>query len=87
MRNPQKAISALGLLLTCMYTGKEGDRPSGLFQEETVDTPTDDILLVALERVTALFDRFVNNGSDNVRLSCLNINGNSAITIFYRNSL
>ena len=58
MRNPQKAISALGLLLTCMYTGKEGDRPSGLFQEnEAVDTPTDEILLVALERVTALFDR------------------------------
>ena len=60
MRNPQKAISALGLLLTCMYTGKEGDRPSGLFQEnEIVDTPTDDVLLVALERVTALFDRYV----------------------------
>jgi hypothetical protein len=43
-----------------MYTGKEGDRASGLFQEnETVDTPTDDVLLVALERVTALFDRYV----------------------------
>ncbi|XP_028391517.1 LOW QUALITY PROTEIN: huntingtin-like [Dendronephthya gigantea] len=58
MRNPQKAISALGLLLTCMYTGKEGDRPGGLFSENApVDTPTDDVLLLALERVTALFDR------------------------------
>lgn len=59
MRNPQKAISALGLLLTCMYTGKEGDRPSGLFHEnEAGDTPTDDVLVVALERVTSLFDRY-----------------------------
>lgn len=46
-------------MLRCgIISGKEGDRPSGLFSEnEPVDTPTDDILLVALERVTALFDR------------------------------
>ena len=37
-----------------MYTGKEGDRPSGLFQDnEDVDSPNEDVLLLALERTTA----------------------------------
>ncbi|XP_046851179.1 huntingtin-like, partial [Xenia sp. Carnegie-2017] len=69
IRNPQKAISALGLLLTCMYTGKEGDRPSGLFQDnEDVDSPNDDVLLLALERTTALFDRIRKGFRSEARL-------------------
>ena len=87
MQNPQRAISALGLLVTCMYTGKAkksiypcvrcsygelhvhrfvpagkiGDRPSGIYpQPDTTEFPTEDILLIAMERVTVLFDRYVN---------------------------
>ena len=87
MQNPQRAISALGLLVTCMYTGKTkksviypcvrcsygeldvypfvlagkiGDRPSGIYpQPDTTEFPTEDILLIAMERVTVLFDRYV----------------------------
>ncbi|KAJ7336622.1 hypothetical protein OS493_011841 [Desmophyllum pertusum] len=52
MQNPQRAISALGLLITCMYTGKIGDRPSGIYpQPDTVEFPTEDILLIAMERL------------------------------------
>lgn len=86
MQNPQRAISALGLLVTCMYTGKAkknviypcvrcsygelnvhpfvlagkiGDRPSGIYpQPDTTEFPTEDILLIAMERVTVLFDRY-----------------------------
>lgn len=58
MQNPQRAISALGLLVTCMYTGKIGDRPSGIYPPaDSVEFPTEDILLIAMERVTVLFDR------------------------------
>ncbi|XP_074614489.1 huntingtin-like isoform X2 [Acropora palmata] len=58
MQNPQRAISALGLLVTCMYTGKIGDRVSGIYpQTDAVELPTEDRLLVAMERVTVLFDR------------------------------
>lgn len=84
MQNPQRAISALSLLITCMYTGRElshfstgkattrrldnilcftgkiGDRPSGIYpQPDTVEFPTEDIHLIAMERVTVLFDRLV----------------------------
>lgn len=86
MQNPQRAISALSLLITCMYTGREpshfctgkatswrldnilcftgkiGDRPSGIYpQPDTVEFPTEDIHLIAMERVTVLFDRLVWN--------------------------
>lgn len=58
MQNPQRAISALGLLVTCMYTGKIGDRASGIYpQPDTVEYATEDSLLIAMERVTVLFDR------------------------------
>ncbi|XP_068709184.1 huntingtin-like [Montipora foliosa] len=58
MQSPQRAISALGLLVTCMYTGKIGDRASGIYpQPDTVEYATEDSLLIAMERVTVLFDR------------------------------
>ena len=39
--------------------GKIGDRPSGIYpQPDTVEFPTEDILLIAMERVTVLFDRY-----------------------------
>ena len=42
-----------------MLAGKIGDRPSGIYpQPDTTEFPTEDILLIAMERVTVLFDRY-----------------------------
>lgn len=41
-----------------IFTGKIGDRPSGIYPPaDTAEFPTEDILLIAMERVTVLFDR------------------------------
>ncbi|EDO49115.1 predicted protein [Nematostella vectensis] len=41
-----------------MYTGKIGDRPSGIYpQSDVAEFPTEDRLLIAMERVSVLFDR------------------------------
>ncbi|XP_078660473.1 huntingtin-like [Branchiostoma floridae x Branchiostoma belcheri] len=54
--SPPRAIAALGLMLTCMYTGKDGgDLSSDTGSEPT--TPDNESLIVAMERVTVLFDR------------------------------
>lgn len=43
-----------------VLAGKIGDRPSGIYpQPDTTEFPTEDILLIAMERVTVLFDRYV----------------------------
>nr|CAM12495.1 Huntingtin [Branchiostoma floridae] len=57
--SPPRAIAALGLMLTCMYTGKDGgdtgsDTGSGRSEPTT---PDNESLIVAMERVTVLFDR------------------------------
>ncbi|XP_078588724.1 huntingtin-like isoform X3 [Branchiostoma floridae x Branchiostoma japonicum] len=57
--SPPRAIAALGLMLTCMYTGKDsGDTGSdtGSGRSEPT-TPDNESLIVAMERVTVLFDR------------------------------
>lgn len=42
-----------------VLAGKIGDRPSGIYpQPDTTEFPTEDILLIAMERVTVLFDRY-----------------------------
>lgn len=41
-----------------MFVGKIGDRPSGIYPHpDTTEFPTEDRLLIAMERVTVLFDR------------------------------
>ncbi|XP_066278564.1 huntingtin-like isoform X4 [Branchiostoma lanceolatum] len=57
--SPPRAIAALGLMLTCMYTGKDGGdlgSDTGSGQSEPT-TPDNESLIVAMERVTVLFDR------------------------------
>ncbi|XP_013398873.1 huntingtin [Lingula anatina] len=65
--SPQRALAALGLMLTCMYAGKQGDQYTPSVHSETtffielpaeVPIPQDpESLIVAMERVTVLFDR------------------------------
>ncbi|KAJ8336106.1 hypothetical protein SKAU_G00394490 [Synaphobranchus kaupii] len=56
MPSPHRAMAALGLMLTCMYTGKEKCSPN-----RTADTdnaaPDTESVIVAMERVSVLFDR------------------------------
>ena len=58
----KRTISSYKTLLnsahTSFFTGKIGDRPSGIYPPaDTAEFPTEDILLIAMERVTVLFDR------------------------------
>ncbi|XP_050396465.2 huntingtin [Patella vulgata] len=64
--SPQRALAALGLMFTCMYSGKSLDgysprpretQPS--FSDEALDMICQDSesLILAMERVTVLFDR------------------------------
>ncbi|XP_074640755.1 huntingtin-like [Tubulanus polymorphus] len=63
--SPQRMMSALGLLLTCMYSGKGNDQwsPVVLMSEpdyqngNTKMIPDPESLIAAMERVTVLFDR------------------------------
>ncbi|XP_036790015.1 huntingtin isoform X4 [Oncorhynchus mykiss] len=57
MPSPHRAMSALGLMLTCMYTGKEKaspGRPAGAVDPQAPDSES---VIVAMERVSVLFDR------------------------------
>ncbi|XP_052771519.1 huntingtin-like isoform X2 [Mya arenaria] len=63
--SPQRSLAALGLLFTCMYSGKQYDgySPRPRDQETfTMEEPNDllqdpESLILAMERVTVLFDR------------------------------
>ncbi|KAG7461857.1 hypothetical protein MATL_G00195620 [Megalops atlanticus] len=56
MPSPHRAMAALGLMLTCMYTGKEKCSPGrGADTEPTA--PDSESVIVAMERVSVLFDR------------------------------
>nr|XP_006822985.1 PREDICTED: huntingtin [Saccoglossus kowalevskii] len=60
MASPHRAMSALGLMLTCMYTGKERDqKKDSVTDQSDLDAASHDPerLLIAMERVTVLFDR------------------------------
>ncbi|XP_078417320.1 huntingtin isoform X4 [Cetorhinus maximus] len=56
MHSPHRAMAALGLMLTCMYTGKEKSSP-GRSSETDTTAPDSESVIVAMERVSVLFDR------------------------------
>uniref|UniRef100_A0A671NZB9 Huntingtin-like n=1 Tax=Sinocyclocheilus anshuiensis TaxID=1608454 RepID=A0A671NZB9_9TELE len=56
MPSPHRAMAALGLMLTCMYTGKEKGSP-GLPADADPTAPDSESVIVAMERVSVLFDR------------------------------
>ncbi|XP_051558828.1 huntingtin-like isoform X3 [Myxocyprinus asiaticus] len=62
MPSPHRAMAALGLMLTCMYTGvaaeegKEKGSP-GLPTDADTAAPDSESVIVAMERVSVLFDR------------------------------
>lgn len=56
VHSPHRAMAALGLMLTCMYTGKEKVSP-GRTSEPSPAVPDSESVIVAMERVSVLFDR------------------------------
>lgn len=56
VHSPHRAMAALGLMLTCMYTGKEKASP-GRTSEPGPAAPDSESVIVAMERVSVLFDR------------------------------
>ncbi|XP_042638571.1 huntingtin [Orycteropus afer afer] len=56
VHSPHRAMAALGLMLTCMYTGKEKISP-GRTTDPNPATPDSESVIVAMERVSVLFDR------------------------------
>ncbi|XP_044273862.1 huntingtin isoform X3 [Varanus komodoensis] len=56
VHSPHRAMAALGLMLTCMYTGKEKISP-GRGTDHMQGAPDSESVIVAMERVSVLFDR------------------------------
>ncbi|XP_077157717.1 huntingtin isoform X3 [Paroedura picta] len=56
VQSPHRAMAALGLMLTCMYTGKEKISP-GRVTDHNPAAPDSESVIVAMERVSVLFDR------------------------------
>ncbi|XP_069488154.1 huntingtin isoform X2 [Ambystoma mexicanum] len=56
MHSPHRAMAALGLMMTCMYTGKEKISP-GRITDTNPTSPDSESVIVAMERVSVLFDR------------------------------
>ncbi|XP_021116025.1 huntingtin isoform X3 [Heterocephalus glaber] len=56
VHSPHRAMAALGLMLTCMYTGKEKTSP-GRTSDPNPAAPDSESVIVAMERVSVLFDR------------------------------
>ncbi|KAE8300971.1 Huntingtin Huntington disease protein-like protein [Larimichthys crocea] len=52
-----RAMAALGLMLTCMYTGKEKASPASRPAHSDPQAPDSESIIVAMERVSVLFDR------------------------------
>ncbi|XP_047435099.1 huntingtin isoform X7 [Mugil cephalus] len=57
MPSPHRAMAALGLMLTCMYTGKEKASPASRPAHADPQAPDSESIIVAMERVSVLFDR------------------------------
>uniref|UniRef100_A0A3Q3F7X8 Huntingtin n=1 Tax=Labrus bergylta TaxID=56723 RepID=A0A3Q3F7X8_9LABR len=57
MPSPHRAMAALGLMLTCMYTGKEKASPASRPTHSDPQAPDSESIIVAMERVSVLFDR------------------------------
>ncbi|KAK3095770.1 hypothetical protein FSP39_018831 [Pinctada imbricata] len=62
--SPQRSLAALGLMFTCMYSGKQRDQFSPRPRQSTENVYNFDMvlqdpesLILAMERVTVLFDR------------------------------
>ncbi|XP_056004424.1 huntingtin-like isoform X2 [Ostrea edulis] len=60
--SPQRSLAALGLMFTCMYSGKQYDQYSPLPRDSpaydfSVVYQDPESLILAMERVTVLFDR------------------------------
>uniref|UniRef100_A0A8D0L1P4 Huntingtin n=1 Tax=Sphenodon punctatus TaxID=8508 RepID=A0A8D0L1P4_SPHPU len=56
VHSPHRAMAALGLMMTCMYTGKEKISP-GRPTDSSPSAPDSESVIVAMERVSVLFDR------------------------------
>ncbi|XP_038255130.1 huntingtin isoform X2 [Dermochelys coriacea] len=56
IHSPHRAMAALGLMLTCMYSGKEKISPSRA-TDANPTAPDSESVIVAMERVSVLFDR------------------------------
>ncbi|XP_054544203.1 huntingtin isoform X3 [Talpa occidentalis] len=56
VHSPHRSMAALGLMLTCMYTGKEKISP-GRTSDPNPTAPDSESVIVAMERVSVLFDR------------------------------
>nr|XP_008114138.1 PREDICTED: huntingtin [Anolis carolinensis] len=56
VHSPHRAMAALGLMLTCMYTGKEKISPVRV-TDHNQTAPDSESVIVAMERVSILFDR------------------------------
>ncbi|XP_066488921.1 huntingtin [Tiliqua scincoides] len=56
VHSPHRAMAALGLMLTCMYTGKEKISPGRVTDHNQVASDSESVI-VAMERVSVLFDR------------------------------
>uniref|UniRef100_A0A7N9ALF0 Huntingtin n=1 Tax=Mastacembelus armatus TaxID=205130 RepID=A0A7N9ALF0_9TELE len=57
MPSPHRAMAALGLMLTCMYTGKEKASPASRPAHSDPQAPDSESVIVAMERISVLFDR------------------------------
>uniref|UniRef100_A0A3Q3BRW4 Huntingtin n=1 Tax=Kryptolebias marmoratus TaxID=37003 RepID=A0A3Q3BRW4_KRYMA len=60
MPSPHRAMAALGLMLTCMYTGTKGKEkasPASRPAHSDPQAPDSESVIVAMERVSVLFDR------------------------------
>uniref|UniRef100_A0A7N6BJT5 Huntingtin n=1 Tax=Anabas testudineus TaxID=64144 RepID=A0A7N6BJT5_ANATE len=61
MPSPHRAMAALGLMLTCMYTGtvkgEEKASPAGRPAHSDPQAPDSESIIVAMERISVLFDR------------------------------
>ncbi|XP_065121575.1 huntingtin isoform X3 [Paramisgurnus dabryanus] len=62
MPSPHRAMAALGLMLTCMYTGVAGEEGKekgspGCPADTDPTAPDSESVIVAMERVSVLFDR------------------------------
>uniref|UniRef100_A0A673IMQ9 Huntingtin n=1 Tax=Sinocyclocheilus rhinocerous TaxID=307959 RepID=A0A673IMQ9_9TELE len=67
MPSPHRAMAALGLMLTCMYTGKEKGSP-GRPVDADPTAPDSESVIVAMERVSVLFDRIRKGFPSEVRV-------------------
>uniref|UniRef100_A0A3Q3IE51 Huntingtin n=1 Tax=Monopterus albus TaxID=43700 RepID=A0A3Q3IE51_MONAL len=57
MTSPHRAMAALGLMLTCMYTGKEKASPASRPTHSDPQAADSESVIVAMERISVLFDR------------------------------